>query len=103
MSFLCLFVTIARDGSGRLRFNHAPMKALVAIFLAVSTASLPASVEESIRALTAVEGEGRGNETAGTAWRDVVKAGPAALPDLLSAAGMGGPVADNWVRLACDA
>ena len=79
------------------------MKTLLAIFFAASVATLHASVEDSIRVLTAVEGEGRGNETASTAWREVVKAGPAALPKLLAASGKGGVVADNWVRLACDA
>jgi hypothetical protein len=61
------------------------------------------AVSDSIRALAAVQREGEGNEAASVAWKEVVAAGPAALPGLLAAAGTGGVVADNWVRLACDA
>ena len=59
-------------------------------------------VEDSLKSLTAVEREGKGNEAASAAWREVVKAGPTALPALLAAAGRGSAVADNWVRLAGD-
>jgi len=79
------------------------MRAILPILFALSLANLHGSVAESIQALTAVAGEGSGNEKAGAAWREVVKAGPQVLPALLAAAGKGGPVADNWVRLACDA
>jgi hypothetical protein len=47
--------------------------------------------------------EGKGNEAASVAWKDVVQAGPAALPVLLGATGKGSPVADNWLRVASDA
>jgi hypothetical protein len=95
----------ARDGGGGLGFNLTRMRVipLAILFAATSIVNLCGSVAESIQALTAVAGEGRGNETATEAWREVVKAGPGALPGLLAAAGRGGPVADNWIRLACDA
>ncbi|MEO6788723.1 MAG: hypothetical protein ABI318_21585 [Chthoniobacteraceae bacterium] len=47
--------------------------------------------------------EGTGNEEASAAWKHVVAGGPSALPLLLALTGKSGPVADNWVRLACDA
>jgi hypothetical protein len=78
------------------------MKLTIASLLA-SLGVAHAALEDSVRALAAVEREGRGNEAASAAWNDVVKAGPAALPALLAATGKGHPVADNWLRLAADA
>lgn len=79
------------------------MRMLLPILFAATIANLHGSVGDAIHALTAIESEGRGNESAGAAWTEVIKAGPTVLPSLLAAAGKGGPVADNWVRLACDA
>ncbi len=79
------------------------MKPLLATLLLASLTPLHAAVEDSLKSLTAVEREGSGNEAASVAWRDLVKAGPSALPALLAAAGKGSGVADNWVRLAGDA
>ncbi len=73
-----------------------------AVFLAL-LAPLPAAVEDSVQALAATGREGAGNEAASAAWKQVVAEGPRALPALLAAAGKGGPVADNWLRLAGDA
>jgi hypothetical protein len=79
------------------------MRVLLACLLALfGSHSVIASVDQSIAALVAVDREGRGNEAASAAWKEVVKAGPAALPALVAAAGKGSPVADNWVRLAAD-
>ncbi len=64
---------------------------------------LHAAVEESVKALAATGREGAGNEAASAAWAKVVAEGPKALPALLAATGKGGPVADNWLRLAGDA
>ncbi len=77
------------------------MKILLAVLLAAFS-PLRGGVADSLKSLTAVEREGNGNEAASTAWREVVKAGPSALPALLAAAGKGSTVADNWVRLAGD-
>lgn len=79
------------------------MKRLLAIGLVISAGNLHAGVDESLRALTAVGREGGGNEAASASWRAVVEAGPEALPAVVAAAGKGGPVSDNWLRLAGDA
>jgi len=65
-------------------------------------APLRASVEDSVKALATTEREGAGNEAASAAWKQMVAEGPKALPSLLAATGKGSPVADNWLRLACD-
>ena len=79
------------------------MKFLLATFLLASLADIRGAVDDSLKSLAAVEREGRGNEAASAAWKDVVKAGPSALPQLLAATGKGRAVADNWLRLAGDA
>ena len=79
------------------------MKFLLATFLLASLADLRGAVDDSLKSLAAVEREGRGNEAASAAWKDVVKAGPSVLPRLLEATGSGSAVADNWLRLAGDA
>jgi hypothetical protein len=53
--------------------------------------------------LRAVGPEGAGNAEAARAWRDLVRAGPAALPDVLAALDGADPVAANWLRTAVDA
>ena len=70
------------------------------LFLAATVAQ--GSVESSLRTITSVEREGRGNEAAGAAWQELVNAGPPSLPALLAATGTGSAVADNWLRLAGD-
>lgn len=74
---------------------------LSALILSASVAAL-AGVDDSVKVLAAVGPEGKGNVEASAAWRDVVKAGPSALPAILAAAGNGSAVADNWLRLAGD-
>ena len=79
------------------------MKFLIPTLLLATFVNLHGAVDDSLKTLSAVEREGRGNEAAGAAWKDVVKAGPSALPALLAASGKGSAVADNWLRLAGDA
>jgi hypothetical protein len=79
------------------------MKPICAAFFLTLLPNLHAAVESSIQVLVAVQREGEGNAAASAAWREVVKAGPAALPALLAATGRGTPMADNWLRLAGDA
>jgi hypothetical protein len=69
----------------------------------VAFAPLHAAVEDSVKAMAATGREGAGNEAASAAWRKVVAEGPKALPALIAATGKGGPVTDNWLRLAGDA
>ena len=61
------------------------------------------AVEASVMKLVKTGREGAGNEEASAAWKKVVAEGPSALPFLLTMTGTGGPVADNWLRLAGDA
>ena len=78
------------------------MRSIVACLLALSAPHLFGSVDDSLKALVAVEREGKGNEAASAAWKEVVKAGPSALPAIIASAGKGNVVADNWLRLAGD-
>lgn len=79
------------------------MKSVLSALIIATIAPAYAGIEESIKALAAVGREGAGNDAASAAWREVVKAGPSAIPSLLAAAGKGNVVADNWLRLAADA
>jgi hypothetical protein len=78
------------------------MKLLPITLLCLSAVPLYAALDDSLQALAAVGQEGKGNEAASAAWKDVVKAGPASLPALLAATGKGSAVADNWLRVAGD-
>jgi hypothetical protein len=78
------------------------MRSLLVVGVCLLTSLLRAEQDQAIDALSKVRGEGEGNEAASAAWQVVVKAGPACLPKLVAAAGKGGPVADNWLRLAGD-
>ncbi|MEP6670535.1 MAG: hypothetical protein ABJF10_15350 [Chthoniobacter sp.] len=78
------------------------MKFFLYPLLCLCVVPLHGALDDSLQALAAVGHEGKGNEAASAAWKDVVKAGPAALPALLAATGKGGPVADNWLRVAGD-
>jgi len=73
---------------------------LLSLACTVSVATAPADIDTALQALTAISTEGRGNEAAGPAWQEVVKAGPSALPAVLASVGKGGAVADNWLRVA---
>jgi hypothetical protein len=86
-----------------MRFILTRMKLLPPMLLFASMASLHGAVNDALDKLAAVGREGAGNEAAGAAWKEVVHAGPSALPALLAATGKGSPVADNWLRLAGDA
>ncbi len=93
---------MARDRRRDFGFILRRMKHFVPALLLLSLARLHGALEVSLKTLAAVGREGAGNEAASVAWKDVVQAGPAALPALLAAAGQGSPVADNWLRLAGD-
>ena len=79
------------------------MKLLVTAFFLAAISSLEGESPDPAYALANVGREGQGNEAASVAWKEVVKAGPSALPGLLRATGQGSAVADNWLRLAGDA
>jgi hypothetical protein len=61
-----------------------------------------ADLREDIQRLAEVGPEGRGNEAASEAWKNVAGAGPSALAMVLRQTGKSGAVADNWLRLAAN-
>jgi len=75
---------------------------LLAVLLLATSMHAPGALTEPLKSITAVQREGQGNEAASAAWKSVVAAGPAALPEILAAVGTGTVVADNWLRLAGD-
>ena len=79
------------------------MRKYLPLFLLAAAPLLRAGVDDAVKTLAAVGREGAGNAEASAAWREVVKAGPAALLPVLQASGKGSAVADNWLRLAGDA
>jgi len=79
------------------------MKALLPILALASFTTLHAAVDDAVKTLASVQSEGKGNEAANLAWKEVVAAGPSALPTLLAVTGQGTSMADNWLRIAGDA
>ena len=62
----------------------------LAIMLASGIPAAAADVAPLIARIKAVGKEGKGNLDASKAWRELIKEGPAALPDIL--AGLGAPI-----------
>src|SRR3954466_8686718 len=96
----------SRDASVRVRFIRRSMKPLPALLLGLAFAGTrlaSAKIDESLAKLVSIGPEGAGNEVATAGGREIVARGPAALPQVLAAAGKGSAVADNWLRLAGDA
>lgn len=56
-------------------------------------------LERNIESLIRIGAEGEGNESAAAAVKKLVDAGPSVLIPVVSAAGKGSPVADNWLRV----
>ena len=79
-----------------------PMKSSLVCLLALAAVSLQAAEDLSkpIEALRAVGKEGQGNEAAGKAWQEIVKADPATLPEVLKGMNGANPLAENWLRAA---
>lgn len=72
--------------------------------LALFTASAQAAdVGPLLSRIKAVGGEGKGNEDAGKAWRELAQQGPEALPAILSGFDEANPIAINYLRAAVDA
>jgi hypothetical protein len=85
-----------------MRFILSRMKPFLAALFFVSMTNLHGVANNALDTLASVGREGTGNEAAGAAWQEVVRAGPSALPALLAETGKGSAVADNWLRLAGD-
>ncbi len=79
------------------------MRTLLPLSILLACSHVQGAIGDSVKALASVGSEGRGNEAASAAWKEVVQAGPGALPAVLAAAEKGSAVADNWLRLAGDA
>ncbi len=74
---------------------------IMAIFYPLRAAHA-ADVAPLIARIKAVGKEGKGNTDAGKAWRELVKEGPAALPEVLAGLDDAAPIAANWLRSAVD-
>jgi hypothetical protein len=76
--------------------------ALLVVVLASPTARA-ADTAALVKQVRAVGGEGKGNEEAAKAWKELAASGPEALPVIL--AGMDGAsvIASNWLRGTADA
>jgi hypothetical protein len=76
--------------------------ALVGLALLASAAPA-ADVEPLLSRIKSVGGEGKGNDDAGQAWRELATRGPDALPAIFAGFDGAGPVAVNYLRAAVDA
>jgi hypothetical protein len=77
-----------------------PAAAAAALFLPTM---MPAQETGSLLArIKAVGKEGAGNVEAAAAWKELVRQGPAVLPDVLAALDDAGPAAANWLRAAVE-
>ena len=83
--------------------NHAGLVALTLAGLA-SVAGLGAAddIALEIRAIRAVEAEGRGNKEATLSWRKLAREPARALPEILAALDGANPIAANYIRSAVE-
>jgi hypothetical protein len=70
----------------------------------LALASLASTQEASspLAKIKAVGKEGAGNVEAAVAWKELVRLGPAVLPELLGALDDAGPIPTNWLRAAAE-
>ena len=76
------------------------MKLSLVCLLALATVSAAEDLSKPLEALRAVGKEGQGNEAAGKAWQEIVKADAATLPEVLKGMNGANPLAENWLRAA---
>lgn len=76
---------------------------LAAMLLMPVTACAAGDSAALLTKIKAVSKEGNGNEEAGKAWQELVKLGPDALLDILTALDDANPAAANWLRAGVDA
>jgi hypothetical protein len=76
---------------------------ILSCVLALVAEATAEEVRPPLKALLAIGKEGDGNPQAAAAWKQLVQTGPLAIPDLLAAFDDTKPVANNWLRTACDA
>jgi hypothetical protein len=73
----------------------------IAVFLLSAASASAETLDEALARLKAVGREGAGSEAAANAWKELVRRGPEALPEILRA--MDNSNAANWLRTAGDA
>ncbi len=76
------------------------------LVLSLALGAVPARAADAgplLARIKAVSAEGAGNVEAGKAWRELVKLGPEALIDILTAFDERAPISANWLRAAVDA
>jgi hypothetical protein len=77
------------------------MKTQTALLLIAAACTAHAGdLSKPIEALRSVQKEGEGNEAAGKAWQEIVKADAANLPEVLKGMNGANPLAENWIRAA---
>jgi hypothetical protein len=77
---------------------------LFILFLGLSlNAAETESANKIISRLKAVGNEGKGNQDAAVAWKELVQLGPDALVPILASMNEVGPITENWLRTAVDA
>ncbi len=96
-----LFATVHAFDFREVRMRSA---ILLSVAILLSNALVQAAeVDDALAAIKAVKREGAGNETAAARWKELVKAGPAAIPSILAAFDGADATAANWFRSAVDA
>src|SRR5262245_53541525 len=61
-----------------------------------------ADIDQHVGAIRAVAAEGRGNQEAALAWRELVRQKAQALPEILAAFDDANPIAVNYLRSAVE-
>ena len=83
--------------------NYWGWSLLAVAIIGLGRTAAAADVASWIAQIKAVGKEGKGNLEASQAWRELVRQGPAALPDVLAGLDDASPIAANWLRAAVDA
>jgi hypothetical protein len=89
--------------TNRLGTRRLPGAVLLLALPPVLTSAAGGEVASLVERIRAVGGEGAGNAEAARAWREMVRLGPGALPEILAGLDGADPVAANWLRAAVDA
>ncbi len=72
------------------------------VLISLLLAAAPVDLKAPLEALRGVGPDGKGSAEAARAWREVVRAEPAQLPQVLAAMDGANAVARNWIRSAAD-
>lgn len=86
-----------------LRWNRAAWVIAAALGVALAAPAADDEVVRSLAVLKAVDREGKSNDAAGPAWKDLVGKGGPALFSTLEAIDDAKPTAANWLRTAVEA